>query len=94
MKPGETYRLKIEDLTEEGQGVAKVGFYKPKSHEIVNVKGCKIAPIDMDEVIEFAKQNVEVKCDLIIKEAKGTDEEMIVSSCQGAKLEVIAGPGN
>ncbi len=69
-----------------------VGFYRPRSHEIVNVKGCKIAPEDIDEVIDFAEANVKVKCDLTIKEAKGTGEEMIVSVMKNSKPDVIAGP--
>ncbi|MBO5948584.1 23S rRNA (uracil(1939)-C(5))-methyltransferase RlmD [bacterium] len=34
-----------------------IGYFKPQSHEIVNIKHCEIQPVILDEIIEFIRIN-------------------------------------
>ena len=34
-----------------------IGYYKPLSHEIVNIKHCEIQPESIDEIVEFIRNN-------------------------------------
>ena len=77
-----------ETLSEKPLKV-EMGFYSPKTHSIVDVKGCQIIPEEMDELLEFAKDNIKSDCTVTIKASKTTGDAMVVF--QYPKEMVIAG---
>lgn len=52
------YRHKIQYPVSQTKVSKRIlaGYYKPQSHEIVNIKHCPIQPSDCDEIIEFIRQ--------------------------------------
>lgn len=52
------YRQKIQYPVTETKNSKRIiaGYYKPASHEIVNIKYCPIQPSSCDEIIEFIRQ--------------------------------------
>lgn len=52
------YRHKIQYPVSRTKNSERIlaGYYKPKSHEIVNIKYCPIQPQICDEIIEFIRQ--------------------------------------
>lgn len=55
-----TYRHKVQYPVSQTKVSRRIlaGYYKPNSHEIVNIKHCPIQPVICDEIIEF----IRVKC--------------------------------
>lgn len=53
------YRHKIQYPVSQTKNSARIlaGYYKPQSHEIVNIKYCPIQPQVCDEIIEFVREN-------------------------------------
>lgn len=52
------YRHKIQyPVSQKKEGRIVAGYYKPQSHEIVNIKYCPIQPEICDEIIEFIREN-------------------------------------
>lgn len=52
------YRHKIQYPVSQTKVSKRIlaGYYKPQSHEIVNIKHCPIQPIICDDIIEFIRQ--------------------------------------
>ncbi len=52
------YRHKIQYPISETKNSKRIlaGYYKPETHEIVNIKYCPIQPTDCDDIIEFIRQ--------------------------------------
>lgn len=52
------YRQKIQYPVSETKNSKRIlaGYYKPSSHEIVNIKYCPIQPSNCDDIIEFIRQ--------------------------------------
>lgn len=52
------YRHKIQYPISETKNSKRIlaGYYKPETHEIVNIKYCPIQPADCDNIIEFIRQ--------------------------------------
>lgn len=52
------YRHKIQYPISETKNSKRIlaGYYKPETHEIVNIKYCPIQPEECDEIIEFIRQ--------------------------------------
>ena len=52
------FRCKIQYPTAQTKVSKRIlaGYYKPKSHEIVNIKHCPIQPRICDEIVEFIRQ--------------------------------------
>lgn len=55
----QNYRQKIQYPVCQTKNSKRIlaGYYKPQSHEIVNIKYCPIQPSVCDEIIEFIKEN-------------------------------------
>lgn len=55
-----TYRHKVQYPVSQTKVSKRIlaGYYKPSSHEIVNIKHCPIQPVICDEIVEF----IRVKC--------------------------------
>lgn len=52
------YRHKIQyPVAQKKEGRIIAGYYKPQSHEIVNIKYCPIQPEICDDIIEFIREN-------------------------------------
>ena len=53
------YRHKIQYPVSETKNSKRIiaGYYKPKSHEIVNIKYCPIQPEICDEIIDYIREN-------------------------------------
>lgn len=53
------YRHKIQYPISQTKNSKRIlaGYYKPQSHEIVNIKYCPIQPEICDEIIEFIREN-------------------------------------
>ena len=53
------YRRKIQYPVSETRDSKRIiaGYYKPESHEIVNIKYCPIQPESCDRIIEFIREN-------------------------------------
>lgn len=53
------YRHKIQYPVSQTKNSGRIiaGYYKPQSHEIVNIKYCPIQPKVCDEIIEFIREN-------------------------------------
>lgn len=52
------YRHKIQyPVSQKKEGRIVAGYYKPQTHEIVNIKYCPIQPEICDEIIEFIREN-------------------------------------
>ena len=61
------FRCKIQYPTAQTKVSKRVlaGYYKPKTHEIVNIKHCPIQPAICDEIIEFIRnraQELDLSC--------------------------------
>lgn len=52
------YRQKIQYPVSQTKNSKRIlaGYYKPKSHEIINIKYCPIQPSICDEIIEFIRE--------------------------------------
>ncbi len=51
------YRQKIQyPAAQKGSGRIVAGYYKPQTHDIVNIKYCPIQPEICDKIIEFIKE--------------------------------------
>ncbi|MCR4881699.1 MAG: 23S rRNA (uracil(1939)-C(5))-methyltransferase RlmD [bacterium] len=52
------FRCKIQYPTAQTKVSKRIlaGYYKPKSHEIVNIKHCPIQPAICDEIVEYIRQ--------------------------------------
>ena len=51
------YRHKIQyPVSQKKEGKIVAGYFKPQSHEIVNIKYCPIQPEICDDIIEFIEQ--------------------------------------
>lgn len=52
------YRHKIQYPVSQTKNSGRIlaGYYKPKSHEIVNIKCCPVQPSICDEIIEFIRE--------------------------------------
>lgn len=52
------YRHKIQyPVSQKKEGRIVAGYFKPQSHEIVNIKYCPIQPEICDDIIEFIREN-------------------------------------
>ena len=52
------YRQKIQyPVSQKKEGRIVAGYFKPQTHEIVNIKYCPIQPAICDEIIEFIREN-------------------------------------
>lgn len=52
------YRQKIQyPVSQKKEGRIVAGYFKPQSHEIVNIKYCPIQPEICDSIIEFIREN-------------------------------------
>ena len=52
------YRHKIQyPVSQRKEGRIVAGYYKPQSHDIVNIKYCPIQPELCDEIIDFIRDN-------------------------------------
>ena len=51
------YRRKIQYPISQTKNSGRIlaGYYKPKSHEIINIKYCPIQPSECDEIIDFIR---------------------------------------
>ena len=66
----------------------KAGYFKPKSHEIVNIKYCPIQPAICDEIIEYIRENAPMF------NIEGYDEEKHKGLLRHVVLRVSASDGN
>ncbi len=57
-KSDREYRHKIQYPVSETKDSKRIlaGYYKPKSHELVNIKYCPIQPSACDEIVEFIRK--------------------------------------
>lgn len=55
----QNYRQKIQYPVSQTKNSNRIiaGYYKPQSHEIVNIKYCPIQPETCDKIIEFIREN-------------------------------------
>ena len=55
------FRCKIQYPTSQTKVSKRVlaGYYKPKTHELINIKHCPIQPKICDEIMEFIRQKVQ-----------------------------------
>ena len=52
------YRQKIQyPVSQKKEGRIVAGYFKPQTHEIVNIKYCPIQPEICDDIIEFIREN-------------------------------------
>lgn len=53
------YRCKVQYPVSQTKNSKRIiaGYYKPKSHEIINIKYCPIQPVICDEIIEYIRNN-------------------------------------
>lgn len=52
------YRQKIQyPVSQKKEGRIVAGYFKPQTHEIVNIKYCPIQPEVCDDIIEFIREN-------------------------------------
>lgn len=63
----------------------KIGFYKKKSYDIVQIDSCLISDERINQIIKLIKGNIELDNinQIIIRSCKNTDNIMVIFSCDG-----------
>ena len=86
------YRHKVQYPVAETKVSKRLlaGYYKQKTHEIVNIKYCPIQPVICDEIIEFIRENAPKFCVSGYNEKKHTgDLRHVVLRCSASTGKVL-----
>ena len=86
------YRHKVQYPVAETKVSKRLlaGYYKQKTHEIVNIKYCPIQPVICDEIIEFIRENAPEFCVSGYNEKKHTgDLRHVVLRCSASTGKVL-----
>ena len=86
------YRHKVQYPVAETKVSKRLlaGYYKQKTHEIVNIKYCPIQPVICDEIIEFIRENAPKFCISGYNEKKHTgDLRHVVLRCSASTGKVL-----
>ena len=86
------YRHKVQYPVAETKVSKRLlaGYYKQKTHEIVNIKYCPIQPVICDEIIEFIRENAPKICVSGYNEKKHTgDLRHVVLRCSASTGKVL-----
>lgn len=89
----EEYRRKIQFPVSQTRDSKRIvaGYYKPASHELVNIKYCPIQPSECDSIIEFIKETAK-ECNVsgyIEKVHSGNLRHIVIRSSEYNKKNLV-----